>query len=85
MGRAKSAYDDNVRTKKLEHFPTCTYYSLQIMQQVTAKVQPRVAVQVNGTVSIDGPSLVNITFSHRKKALFGFCTSSSVKHMKIPC
>ena len=43
---------------------TCTWYSLYMLQQVTAEVQPRLAAQVNTAVSLDRTRMVNITLSH---------------------
>ena len=43
---------------------TCTWYSLYMLQQVTAEVQPRLAAQVNTAVSLDRTRMVSITFSH---------------------
>ena len=55
MGRANRCTYDNKTTG--------AWYFLQLLQQVTAEVQPRLAAQVNSAVSLDKTCMLNITFS----------------------
>ena len=48
---------DNVKS-------TGAWHSLQMMQQVTADVQPGLTAQVNGAVSLHRTCMVNVTFCH---------------------
>ena len=68
----RCTYDD-VKT-------TGAWYSMWMLQQVTAEVPPRLAARVNSAVSVDRTCMVNITFSHHF-----FCSWYMTKHISHTC
>ena len=65
-------------------WPWCAYtlawYSLYMLQLVTAEIQPRFTAQVNSAVSLDRTRMVNITSPQHF-----FCTWYMTKHISHTC